>query len=94
VPVSVLLAPTLVTHWNAGVTAVPHTTTYNLGASVIWLLRPTLNALVEVTRVEQGGAHDVVVNPGVRWAHNFTSGLQSCLGSRFPMENRRFIPEF
>ncbi len=91
VPVSVLLAPTLVSHWNAGVTAVPHTTTYNLGASVIWLLRPTFNALVEVTWVEQGGAHDVVVNPGIRWAHNFTSGLQIVPGLAFPDGKSAFV---
>src|SRR3989454_5320176 len=58
VPVSVILAPALVSHWNAGVTAVPHTTTYNLGASGIWLARPTFNVMVEVTWLEQGGAHD------------------------------------
>jgi len=83
-PVSVLLAPTLVSHWNAGVAAVPHMTTYNLGASVIWLARPTFNVMMEVTWLEQDGAHDVVVNPGVRWAHNFTSGLQIVPGLAFP----------
>jgi hypothetical protein len=84
VPVSVLLAPSLVSHWNAGVTAVPRTTTYNVGASAIWLLRPTFNVMVEMTWVEQGGAHDFVVNPGIRWAHNFASGLQIVPGVAFP----------
>ena len=84
VPVSVALAPSLVSHWNAGVTAVSHTTTYNLGASVIWLAGPTFNALVEVTWADQGGKHDVVVNPGIRWAHNFASGLQIVPGVAFP----------
>jgi len=84
VPVSVILAPALVSHWNAGVTLVPQVTTYNLGASMIWLARPTFNVMVEVTWLEQRGAHDVVVNPGIRWAHNFTSGLQIVPGLAFP----------
>jgi len=86
VPVSVILAPALVSHWNAGATFVPQVTTYNLGASVIWLARPTFNVMVEATWVGQGGggAHDFVVNPGVRWAHNFTSGLQIVPGVAFP----------
>lgn len=83
-PVSVLVAPSLVSHWNAGVTAVPHTTTYNLGASVIWLARPTFNVMMEVTWLEQDGTHEVVVNPGIRWAHNFASGLQIVPGLAFP----------
>ena len=91
VPVSVLLAPSLVSHWNAGVATVPHTTTYNLGASVIWLARPTFDALVEVTWVEQGGRHDVVVNPGIRWAHNFASGLQVVPGVAFPNGSGVFL---
>jgi hypothetical protein len=86
VPVSMVLARSFVSHWNAGVTAVPHTMTYNLGASVIWLARPTFNAMVEVTWVEQGGGgtHGFVVNPGIRWAHNFASGLQIVPGVAFP----------
>ena len=85
VPVSVILVPSLVSHWNAGVTAVPHTTTmYNLGASVIWLARPTFNVMVEATWLEQGGMHVFVVNPGIRWAHNFASGLQIVPGVAFP----------
>jgi hypothetical protein len=86
VPVSVMLAPALVSHWNAGVTVVPQVTTYNLGASVIWLARPTFNVMVEATWLERGGggAHDFVVNPGIRWAHNFASGLQIVPGVAFP----------
>jgi hypothetical protein len=91
VPVSVVLAPSLVSHWNAGATAVPHTTTYNLGASMIWLARPTFNVMLEVTWLEQGGAHDVVVNPGIRWAHNFASGLQIVPGVAFPDARAVFL---
>jgi hypothetical protein len=91
-PVSVVLAPALVSHWNAGATAVPRTpTTYNLGASMIWLARPTFNVMLEVTWVEQGGAHDFVVNPGIRWAYNFTSGLQIVPGVAFPDGKSTFL---
>jgi len=91
VPVSVILVPALVSHWNAGVTAVPHTTTYNVGASVIWLARPTFNLMLEVTWLEQGGMHDFVVNPGIRWAHNFASGLQIVPGVAFPDGKSAFL---
>jgi hypothetical protein len=84
VPLSVTLAPALVTHWNAGVTAVAQTTSYNLGASAIWLARSTFNVMLEVVWMAQDGAHDVVVNPGIRWAHNFSSGLQIVPGVAFP----------
>jgi len=91
VPVSVILTPALVSHWNAGVTLVPQVTTYNLGASVIWLARPTFNVMVEATWVDQGGAHDFVVNPGIRWAHNFPSGLQIVPGVAFPDGKSAFL---
>ncbi len=56
-PASVVLAPRLVTHWNAGLTWAPSakdrsgnaaaTTAINLGQSVVWLAHPRLNLLVE-----------------------------------------------
>jgi Putative MetA-pathway of phenol degradation len=57
----------------------------NLGGSAIWLLRPSLNLMFELLWL---GTEDVVaedrtarsdqvfLNPGVRWAFNFDSGLQ------------------
>lgn len=85
VPVSVPLGSAFVSHWNAGVSAVPDVTTYSLGASMIWLLRPTFNVMLEVVWTDQtSGTHDVVVNPGIRWAHNFASGLQIVPGLSFP----------
>ena len=92
VPASVTLTAALVSHWNAGVTALPQLTTYTLGASMIWLARPTFNLMLEVTWTGQGsGAHDVVVNPGVRWAHNFSSGLQIVPGVAFPDGKSAFL---
>jgi hypothetical protein len=87
VPLSARVTSTVVTHWNAGVTAVPavsHATVYNLGASAIWLARPTFNVMVEAVWTVQNGAHDFVVSPGVRWAYNFRSGLQIVPGAAFP----------
>lgn len=104
IPISVTLARRLVTHWNAGVTATPAakdvlgveatTTAYNLGASAIWLARPTFNVVLEVAWVraeavagpDQTTAEETfVVNPGIRWAHNFASGLQIVPGIAFPI---------
>jgi hypothetical protein len=56
-PLSVVLLPKLVSHWNAGATLVPHarndrgdraaTWSYNAGQSFIWLARPRFNVLIE-----------------------------------------------
>ena len=56
-PVSVVLLPKLVSHWNAGATYVPHarnasgdraaTCSYNAGQSFIWLARPRFNVMLE-----------------------------------------------
>ena len=104
VPASVIVASKVVTHWNVGGTVTPSaknavgdqatTVAYNLGASVIWLARPTFNALLEVvwTRDEavtssgHAAASDALsISPGIRWAHNFSSGLQIVPGIAFPI---------
>ncbi|HLS47050.1 MAG TPA: hypothetical protein VK012_00910, partial [Gemmatimonadales bacterium] len=56
-PVSVVLGPRIVTHWNAGATLTPaaaapaggsaSTRSFNLGAGAVWLLRRDLNFLLE-----------------------------------------------
>jgi hypothetical protein len=77
VPLSARLGPALVSHWNAGLTAIPNVTTYNLGGSVIWLASPVFNIVCEAVWLGQNtGERALVLNPGVRWAHNFASGLQ------------------
>jgi hypothetical protein len=70
-PVSVVIAPALVGHLNAGATILPSahgpfdaratTTAFNLGASAVWLARPWLNLLVETIWVSEA----VVVSEGV-----------------------------
>jgi hypothetical protein len=94
-PVTLVLSNEIVTHWNAGSTVTPSarnglgdkatTNNFNLGASVIWLLRPSLNLLVEalwlseesaigngVTTREESG----VLSPGIRLAFDVAGDLQ------------------
>jgi len=103
-PVSVELTPQAVTHWNAGATVTPSarnaagdratTRGLNAGASLIWLLRPTLNFMFELawSRSEavvgpgQRLATDgLVFAPGLRSAINFASGLQIVPGLAVPI---------
>jgi hypothetical protein len=56
-PLSLVVTPQLVTHWNAGATVTPSarepsgreatTASFNLGGSAIWLLHPSVNLLLE-----------------------------------------------
>jgi hypothetical protein len=70
------------------------TMAYNLGASVVWLAGRTFNFLVEVvwTRDEAvtgpgrtAASDGLAISPGIRWAHNFSSGLQIVPGIAFPI---------
>ena len=77
-PLSVVVKPTLVTHWNAGATFVPHaqdaahdhafTAGYNFGQSVIWLYRPRFNFMLETIYLS---VPSVVANDRVQWANSF-----------------------
>ncbi len=67
---------------------------YNLGHSVVWLARPRLNVLVEtvfnssetvIASHRTQRSNDVFLNPGVRWAYNFKSGLQIVPGLSVPI---------
>jgi len=76
-PLSLTLGSQFVSHSNAGVTLTPRSqTVYTLGASVVWLARPTFNVLYEMTWVSGPGRGVTLMNPGIRWAYNFASGLQ------------------
>jgi hypothetical protein len=75
-PLSWVPSSRLATHWNAGLTLSPGTAASPyLGASAIWFLKPELNVLLETLWVG-GDEESVVLNPGIRWAFNFESGLQ------------------
>jgi hypothetical protein len=88
-------SPGLATHWNAGLTLVPSarapdgsratTLSPNLGASLVWLVQPRFNVLMEmlwlmddqVTGPGSSNVQDVLLlNPGVRMAFDVPGGLQ------------------
>jgi hypothetical protein len=95
VPVTLVLSEDIVTHWNAGATLTPSaqnslgesatTHSWNFGASLVWLVRPSFNLLVEsiledartvlaegVVASETGW----VISPGLRWAFDVPGDLQ------------------
>lgn len=103
-PLSVVIAPSLVTHWNAGMTYTPsarnaegvkgRTTDLNLGQSFVWLIGANFNLLLETiwnrmetveSQNENSRKHSLFLNPGLRWAHTFESGLQVVPGVAIPI---------
>ncbi len=67
---------------------------YNLGQSFIWQVRPRFHAMLETvwvgseTVVAPGRTsrqHSLLINPGIRWAYNFPSGLQIVPGIAVPI---------
>jgi hypothetical protein len=68
-------------------------TLWQVGGSAIWLANPRFNVMLEALRI---GAEDVIgrdatdahrsliVSPGIRWAHDFPSGLQVVPGIAVP----------
>ena len=103
-PVSVVISDKVVTHWNAGATYLPSAKNslsekanlkgFNLGQSTIWLVKPSLNLMLETVwnRFESVAGRSLrdhenswLVSPGVRWAYNFESGLQIVPGIAVPI---------
>jgi hypothetical protein len=104
-PLTINPSPQLATHWNAGFTLVPsargadgsRATTFspNLGGSLVWLLQPRFNVLMEVLWL----VHDEVVgpgtstgnevfllNPGVRMAFDAAGDLQIVPGVSYSVD--------
>lgn len=98
-PVTVEVNRKLSANWNLGATLLPSaesvtgaqatTTTVNAGASVIWLVRPLFNLMLEgVWLSEQdvvgSGVTDrhtsAFLNPAFRWGFNLRGGLQIVTG--------------
>jgi hypothetical protein len=94
-PVTLVMGRQFVTHWNAGTTITPSarnpggaeatTTDFALGASAIWLLRPTFNLMLEsvwesAALVTGAGAtsrdESWVLSPGFRLAFDLANDLQ------------------
>lgn len=67
---------------------------FNVGQSVIWLAHPRFNVMLEtlwtgsesvVSRGKTQLSHDLLISPGIRWAHNFSNGLQIVPGIAVPV---------
>lgn len=103
-PISLVLSDRFVTHWNAGATVTPAATdvsgetasltSWNAGQSVVWLVNPRFNLLLEtvVTSVQaftdSGGTErhvDVTVSPGARYAFNLPQDIQIVVGLAVPI---------
>lgn len=103
-PLSVVLHPKLVSHWNAGTTYIPHARnvaaeqssawSYNAGQSLIWLAHPRFNVMFEtyylsaqtvVAPDKTQWSRALFLNPGFRWAYNFSNGLQIVPGFAVPV---------
>ena len=99
-PTSVTLARAWVAHSNAGATWIGESDAreallgVNLGQSVVWLARPAVNLLLELAwdRFEALGnaagddrEEHLFLSPGIRWAHDFESGLQIVPGIAAPI---------
>jgi hypothetical protein len=83
---------TQLTGIGSGVT--PATRGVNLGQSLIWLPAPTVNLMLELAweRSEAPGVpgdadreEGLLLAPGLRWAHDFQSGLQIVPGIAAPI---------
>ena len=76
-PVSYVLSSALAAHGNAGLTLEGESGDLDahLGASAIWRAHRSVNLMLETV---WGSAQDdvILLNPGVRWAFDFDSGLQ------------------
>jgi hypothetical protein len=90
-PVSTVLSPSLVAHWNLGVTSTPSENSRAIvaGQSFVWLARQRFNVLVETlwVRSSDSRGHDsqLTISPGVRWSYDLSSGLQIVPGIALPV---------
>lgn len=101
-PLTHVLSSRVVTHWNAGATVRPSAnnalgqqatiSNFNLGASLVWLVRPSFNLLVEsvwlseesVVGEDQTARRDFgLPSPGFRVAFDFPGDLQIVPGAAY-----------
>jgi len=94
-PASVVAGEHFVTHWNAGAAFTPakDTRTWTAAQSVVWLVHPRFNALVETvwSRTDsRGGARatSLVLSPGIRWSYDLPGHLQIVPGIALPISTR------
>lgn len=88
------LGATVVPHARNGAGEKAATYGYNLGQSFIWLAHPRFNVMLEtvflsaeevVAPGKTQRANALLLNPGVRWAWNFSNGLQIVPGIGVPL---------
>lgn len=103
-PISIALSKRFMTHSNVGITFLPRArnpqrnraniTNFELGQSLVWLVHPKFNPLVEVVweRNKEVIGHnftkpenELFVSPGFRWGHTFKNGLTIFPGVAFPI---------
>jgi len=95
-PLSVVVSPQLVTHWNAGATITPSaknpdgreatTASFNLGGSAVWLLHPALNLMLEGVWLSTESAS--IDGTGREEALLFNPGLRGALN----LANLQIVP--
>lgn len=83
-PVSIVLSPRVVTHWNAGATVSRHEHSWSGGGSVIVAALPKMHLMLEVLRQPDA----TLVSPGIRWAHDLPHQLQIVPGIAMPVDTR------
>jgi hypothetical protein len=102
--ISAKLSERFVSHWNFGVTVTPNekgpgtaaatTAGINYGTSLVWLVHPRLNFMLEAVGTvgesvlangEKERGDTFFLNPGVRFAFNFDNGLQIVPGFSVPI---------
>jgi len=83
-PISIVLSPRVVTHWNAGATISRHEHSWSGGGSVIVAARPKMHLMLEVLRQSD----TTLVSPGIRWAHDRPHQLQIVPGIAMPIDTR------
>jgi hypothetical protein len=84
VPLSVVISPRVVTHWNAGATISRDAHSWSGGGSVIVAALPKVHAMLEVFRQD----HATLISPGIRWAHDLAHHLQIVPGVAMPVDTR------
>lgn len=102
------MTESFVSHTNLGATYLPRArsndgaranlTLWNAGQSVIWLVHPRFNVMLEwvylrsqsvISAGRVATESSTFISPGFRWAHNFASGLQIVPGIAFLSESAR-----
>jgi hypothetical protein len=85
-PVSRVVASRVVAHSNVGATWLrdTHDIDFAAGQSFIYALNSTIHPMLEATWTRTQGETEVLISPGVRWAHNL-GGLQIVPGIAMPI---------